>query len=305
MKYTIYMRSSTLELKKSESSDEVVEIKYSSQRAVMRDLQDRITRREVNGLFRDFVNRYQVSWITPGYQECIFDLGKLRNSYPEFSEKDWLVGKIAIQPEFETFKKPHEIFLEAEMKKAGMVLPTAETYECELIFTIEPEIIAQNILFPDAPIEIQESLKRFKLDFNDPRKVAFQIMRFGETIAHNDIDAGIKEALKKYSITGIRADESRYHKDLYYNILTYMHGCGFCIAVFERIEEESFSPDISFEVGYMMALRKPVCILKDKTLKFLHSDLGGKLYSPFDPLNAGATIQDQIHRWLQDEGLTS
>lgn len=303
MRYTIYMRGSTLELKKSKCSDEVVEVKYSTVKSVMRDFPDPITRREVNGLFRDFVNRYQVFWITPGYKECIFDLEKLRNLYPEFSEKDWLVGKIAIQAEFETFRPPHEIIRDTEMKKAGIVLPPYENYECELIFTIVPEIIAQNIETPGAPIEIQESLNRFKLDFNDPRKVAFLIMRFGESIAHNDIDAGIKEALKKYGITGIRADEKQYHDDLFHNVLTYMHGCGFCIAVFERIEEESFNPNISLEVGYMMALGKPVCILKDRTLKTLYSDLVGKLYRVFDPLNARATIQDQIYPWLQDKGL--
>ena len=81
-----------------------------------------------------------------------------------------------------------------------------------------------------------------------------------------------------------------------------MHGCGFCVAVFERIEQEAFSPDISLEVGYMMALGKPVCILKDRTLKVLHSDLIGRLYRDFDPLDAGETIQKQMHPWLVDKG---
>jgi len=127
-------------------------------------------------------------------------------------------------------------------------------------------------------------------------------MRFGESKAHIDINAGIKEGLKKYGIAGIRADEKQYHDDLFPNVLTYMHGYGFGIADFERIEEECFNPNISLEVGYMMALGKPVCILKDKTLKTLHSDLVGKLYREFDPFEARSTILRQIALWLHDKG---
>jgi nucleoside 2-deoxyribosyltransferase len=81
-----------------------------------------------------------------------------------------------------------------------------------------------------------------------------------------------------------------------------MHGCGFGIAVFDRIEEESFNPNISLEVGYMLALKKPLCILKDRTLKTLHSDLVGRLYRVFDPLDPKATIYAQIAPWLRDKG---
>jgi hypothetical protein len=82
-----------------------------------------------------------------------------------------------------------------------------------------------------------------------------------------------------------------------------MHGCGFGIAIFDRIEEEEFSPNVSLEVGYMMALGKDVCLLKDKTLETLHADLLGKLYKPFDPQNAEGTIPNQLSKWLSDKGL--
>jgi len=45
-----------------------------------------------------------------------------------------------------------------------------------------------------------------------------------------------------------------------------------------------------------------VCILKDKTLKTLHSDLVGKLYREFDPFEARKTILKQIALWLHDKG---
>lgn len=53
----------------------------------------------------------------------------------------------------------------------------------------------------------------------------------------------------------------------------------------------------------MLALKKPMCLLKDKTLKSLHSDLVGKLYKNFDPQNAEDTIIEVLRQWLSDKGI--
>jgi hypothetical protein len=137
-----------------------------------------------------------------------------------------------------------------------------------------------------APIEIQESLRIFGKAHPDSSKVGFILMKFKETPAHEKILRTIKDTLTNCGLVGVRSDDHEFHKDLFYNIQTYMHGCGFGIAIFDRIEEEEFSPNVSLEVGYMMALGKDVCLLKDKTLETLQADLLGKLYKPFDPQNA-------------------
>jgi DNA-binding transcriptional ArsR family regulator len=154
-----------------------------------------------------------------------------------------------------------------------------------------------------APIEIQESLRVLKEDHSDSSKVGFIMMKFKETPAHEEILRTIKDTLTNCGLVGVRSDDHEYHKDLFYNIQTYMHGCGFGVAIFDRIEEEAFSPNVSLEVGYMMALGKDVCLLKDKTLETLHADLLGKLYKPFDPQNAEGTIPNQLSKWLSDKGL--
>ncbi len=82
-----------------------------------------------------------------------------------------------------------------------------------------------------------------------------------------------------------------------------MHGCGFGIAVFERIEKDVFNPNVSLEVGYMLGLKKPVLLLKDQTLPALQTDLAGKLYRPFDPQHPAKTIALQLEQWLEDKGL--
>jgi len=153
------------------------------------------------------------------------------------------------------------------------------------------------------PIEIRESLEAFKKDHPDPDKIGFIMMKFKDTPAHQKILETIKSTLVEYGLEGVRSDDHEYHKDLFYNVETYMQGSRFGIAVFDRIEEEEFSPNVSLEVGYMMALGKDVCLLKDKNLETLHADLLGKLYKPFDTQDAGRTIPNQLQKWLSDKRL--
>jgi hypothetical protein len=113
----------------------------------------------------------------------------------------------------------------------------------------------------------------------------------------------IREGMKARGITGVRADHKHYHDDLFYNVLTYMHGCGIGMAVYDRIEAETYNPNVALEVGYLFAMRKPVCLLKDRTLTKLQADLVGRLYHEFDPQDPGATIPPMVHKWLSDKGL--
>lgn len=150
------------------------------------------------------------------------------------------------------------------------------------------------------PPEILDSNTQFRIDHPIPAKTAFIMMRFSDSNPFREIDQAIKNLLLKHGITGVRADDKQYHDDLLDNILTYIYGCGFGIAVFDRIEAEQFNPNVALEVGYMMALRKPVCLLKDKTLDSLQADLMGKLYKPFDTYNIVDSISTQLSKWLSD-----
>lgn len=44
-----------------------------------------------------------------------------------------------------------------------------------------------------------------------------------------------------------------------------MHGCEFGVAVFDRITEDDFNPNVTLEVGYMLGMGRNVLLLKDKT----------------------------------------
>jgi hypothetical protein len=131
------------------------------------------------------------------------------------------------------------------------------------------------------------------------------MMQFGTSDTHRAIVAAIKETLGACGLIGVRADDKEYHADLFPNVLTYMHGSGFGIAVFEQIEEVKFNPNVSLEVGYMQALGKPVCLLKDRNLTALHTDLVGKLYKSFDSTDPRGTIPPELKKWLVDRNLTT
>ena len=128
------------------------------------------------------------------------------------------------------------------------------------------------------------------------------MMRFGKTSAHSRIEKSIKKSLSKHGLDGLLARDREFHDDLFPNILTYMHGCAFGIAVFERVVTDEFNPNVALEVGYMMGLRKQVLLLKDQTLRSLHTDLVGKLYREFDPQDPETSIPGKIDSWLTDKG---
>jgi hypothetical protein len=168
------------------------------------------------------------------------------------------------------------------------------------------QVIAASSMQPpiEAPPQIQDSLRSFRTEYTNPEKVAFIMMQFSHTPAHNRITEAIKAELGMHGIVGVRADDREYHHDMFPNVETYMHGCGLGIAVFERIEADTHNPNVALEVGYLFAMGKPVCLLKDRTLPTLPADLVGRLYREFDPQDPARTIPPVVSKWLSDKGLS-
>jgi hypothetical protein len=168
--------------------------------------------------------------------------------------------------------------------------------------------LARQLSLPSAraypiPGTITESIEKFRTDYPAGQRTAFLMMQFGNSVAHKAIVNAIREALKPRGITALRADDKQYHDDVFPNVQTYLYGCDFGIAVFERIEADAFNPNVALEVGYCLALDKPVCFLKDRTLKTLQTDLVGKLYREFDAHQPAETIAPVLLKWLEDKGI--
>lgn len=248
-------------------------------------------RREAIKTVEKTISKNDLQWIKTGNKDWTINLDELKKSFPDCAYINWLRGSVQLEPEVE---KEEDVFSNKPQNNM------------EVLFYITRDIIRGNnmselnLVYPN---EILDSIKKFQIDYPDVSRTAFIMMKFGSTPAHKRIYESIKNVLASVGITAIRADEKQYHDDLFPNILTYIYGCKFGIAVFERIEAEDFNPNVSLEVGYVMALKKPVCLIKDKTLKTLHTDLVGKLYREFDPYDPENTISKPLLQWINDKDL--
>jgi hypothetical protein len=151
---------------------------------------------------------------------------------------------------------------------------------------------------------VRAAVMAFLVDHPEYQKNCFLIMPFAQTRTHDEIASTLKAALKSLGFNLVRADEHVYSEDLLTNIQAYIHGCAFGVAVFERILTNDFNPNVSLEVGYCLGLRKPVCLLKERTLPRLPSDLVGRLYVEFDGQDVGGSVTDAVGRWVRDRGLS-
>ena len=164
-------------------------------------------------------------------------------------------------------------------------------------------LIAYQRLAQPHPPEIAISLDRLRQRYPDYGKCGFLIMRFTAAKPYARILQAIDGTARARGLSILRADTHDFHGDLLSNVRTYLHGCSFGIAVFERIESEEPNANVGLEVGYLMALNKPVLLLKDRTLPQLHTDLAGRLYKTFDPHDPEGTIPAQLSKWFEDHGI--
>lgn len=156
---------------------------------------------------------------------------------------------------------------------------------------------------PAAFRNLASYVEAFRKDHPEGEMSAFVMMRFDKTGVHTSIFDEIKKTLQQYKIVAVRADDRAYSDDLFQNVQTYMHASTIGIAVFERITKKEFNPNVALEVGYMLGLGKPVCLLKESYLERLNTDLLGRVYYEFDSLRPSETIGPALADWLKAKGL--
>jgi len=236
------------------------------------------------------LNRHDVKWLrsTRGLMDkWLLNLDEVRASFENVKDLHWAHGTVAVVPEYEV-----------EERNSGRHLQV----EGKVRFIVTPKEMERTMGIIDFP-ELNPFLERFWEEHREPKRCGFLMMKFDNTRLHPVIVDAIKTSCAKFGIEIFRADDRTYSDDLLSNIRTHMHGCGFGIAVYERLVADDFNPNVSLEVGYMMALGKPVLFLKDKTLDFLHTDLVGRLYETFDVQSPHETIHPVIEKWLKDKSI--
>jgi hypothetical protein len=239
------------------------------------------------------LRRHGVKWLRPAkgvMDKWLLNLDELKVNFDHVKDLHWAHGVIAITPEYE---------VEQEHSRLDNISPTVTG---RIRFVVIPEEMESAMVAVDFP-ELKPFLEKFSEEHQEPKKCGFLMMKFGTTELHTVIVDAIKSACAIHGIEALRADDKTYSDDLLSNIRTYMHGCSFGIAVYERLVEDDFNPNVSLEVGYMMALGKPVLFLKDTTLDSLHTDLVGKLYEIFDVQSPHETIPPVLEKWLKNKSI--
>lgn len=157
------------------------------------------------------------------------------------------------------------------------------------------------------PIELKSQIKKL---INSGKTNAFLMTSFAKENEKKISD--VKDILAQYDVVChiANAPGGKYSDKLFQNIQVFMHGCDFGIGLYTndsdktKDEKIKINPNLSLEVGYMLAIGKPVCILKERELKKMNIDLADRLYCEFDE-NDNDALSEVIKQWLENKGFLS
>ena len=145
-------------------------------------------------------------------------------------------------------------------------------------------------------------LRAFQADHPQYDRNVFVIMSFDPQLV--DVWNAIRTTLgsHEHRYTALRADLKTYGdaRQLWDNLITYMHGCKYGIAVLEDRSANEFNPNVALEYGFMRALGKQVLLLKDRGFSKIRADILGSVWIGFDMSDAAGSIETAIRQWLID-----
>ncbi len=197
---------------------------------------------------------------------------------------------------------------------------TTRSFSKSMLRTVIDQYVEKFILRMNSriPYSLRSKVKKFK-QRNEGKTTAFIMTSYKE---RHLLTAGrIKEVLNEYGIKGCMANdvEGGLNTDsLWSNIEVYIHGCDFGIGIYANDNDlkdaEVFdmvtgdpidkkylvriNANLSQEVGYMLALQKQVCILKEDGLDKVPSDLAEKIYVQYKE----SDLEEKLRNWLEGKG---
>jgi len=165
------------------------------------------------------------------------------------------------------------------------------------------------VRFKDASVPLPAGYNEFRrplLKFRDhhPRYLSnvFVMMSFENSKQNKAIAAAIRSALAEYGLVGLRADDGSYSPRLWDNVSTYLLGCRYGVAVFEKSAKAGFNPNVAIELGFSLLRNNKVLILKDSRIRTLPADIVGNLYHQFDPKQITKSVKKEVGKWAGDLG---
>lgn len=159
---------------------------------------------------------------------------------------------------------------------------------------------ARQIPLGQAPRRLKTAILSLLSDHPDYLANCFIIMPFHSTPFHSQVISSLRQTLRGLGYNPLRADDKAYSEDILTNIEAHLYGCRFAVAVHDRFLSDEHNANVALEVGYCMGMKKPLCLLKERTVKALPSDLQGRIYVPFDGALIEQSLDFALTRWLSD-----
>lgn len=165
---------------------------------------------------------------------------------------------------------------------------------------LEEREMIERLRIPDGYEHLRRFMPAFVADHPDVDHNVFLMMRFKNGRQFQEVERVIRDTLAASGYQALRADYKEYASELWDNVVVYMLGCPFGIAVFEEIDEREFNPNVALELGFMLALGKRCLVLKDQRMPRLPTDIVGRLYRAFDTYDISPTLGPAVQGWLRD-----
>lgn len=137
-----------------------------------------------------------------------------------------------------------------------------------------------------------------------PESNLFLMTRFAKTEQLDAISTAVAQSVGAFGLEFIRADDTSFSGNyLWQRVEQCMQAATFGVAVFDNLDKPEINPNISLELGYMLALGHKCLLLKEKRLPALMADLQGFLHKEFDAENTTATVLGAMADWLREVGV--
>ena len=142
-------------------------------------------------------------------------------------------------------------------------------------------------------------------------KSVFIIMAYDEITNH--LRESIRNACKKFGLTARFADERSYADQIWDNVICYALCSKYGIALFHQISDNHgkkkssansirYNLNVALELGAMLAWGRSCCLLKDKSLPQLQTDIVGWIYRECD-FKDPSSVADKIEGFFREKGL--
>jgi hypothetical protein len=147
--------------------------------------------------------------------------------------------------------------------------------------------------------QLRQATDAFQRRHPDPNHSVFVMMRFDKTNPLAAIYGAILSSLGGAGYDAVRADDRDYTHDLWGNVALCARHCQFGVAVFEEIDSAGHDPNVTLELGYMLALGRPCLILREQRVRSLPSMLAQRLYRSFDMFDIRASVSRAVLEWVR------